>query len=106
MSTNAIPVSAGSAPRSWLKASKPPADAPIPTIGNDGAGLVLTTSRGARVFFTRALLAMMASRRFLRIADLSAGAEERVSRERCTRVARASFLRRNAFGQPPKELSL
>src|SRR6185503_428887 len=42
MKTNAIPVSCGSARRSWVKASRPPADAPMPTIGNvvvsDGSG--------------------------------------------------------------------
>src|SRR5258708_17450115 len=29
-----MPVSVGSSLRSWLKASRPPAEAPIPTIGN------------------------------------------------------------------------
>src|SRR4030095_12389177 len=35
MSTNAMPVSGGSSLRSWPKASSPPAEAPIPTIGNE-----------------------------------------------------------------------
>ena len=35
--TNAMPVSSGSARRSWVKASRPPAEAPIPTTGKRGA---------------------------------------------------------------------
>ena len=34
--TNAMPVSTGSAPSSCLNASRPPAEAPIPTIGKNG----------------------------------------------------------------------
>jgi hypothetical protein len=39
MMTNAIPVSDGRPPRSCAKASSPPADAPIPTIGKELAGV-------------------------------------------------------------------
>ena len=34
MSTNAMPVSVRSSLRSWVKASSPPAEAPMPTTGN------------------------------------------------------------------------
>src|SRR5437867_4796484 len=34
MSTNAMPVSVRSCLRSWVKASRPPAEAPMPTTGN------------------------------------------------------------------------
>src|SRR5215470_15546489 len=44
-----MPVSAGSARRSWVKGSSPPADAPTPTMGNGAAGcggLVSSTKGG------------------------------------------------------------
>src|ERR1700730_7028509 len=37
--TYAIPVVAGSCFKRWVKASSPPAEAPIPTIGNEGIGV-------------------------------------------------------------------
>src|SRR5690348_8041471 len=46
MRMNAIPVFAGSALRSCVNASSPPADAPMPTTGNDGLS-VCAASRAA-----------------------------------------------------------
>ena len=46
--TNDMPVSLGSARRSWVKASRPPADAPIPTIGKRGDASSGPTSCRAR----------------------------------------------------------
>src|SRR3989454_10624901 len=45
MRMNAIPLFAGSALRSCVKASSPPAEAPMPTMGNDGL-LVCAAGRG------------------------------------------------------------
>ena len=46
-STNAIPLSAGMCEKNFWKASRPPADAPIPTTGAGGEGRTAAPARSA-----------------------------------------------------------